>query len=52
MSQQRLDERGGLVPATRGVEALDRPEMREWAEQLVARARAEGVELALGLVVR
>ena len=43
--QQRLEESGGRLPATRSVELVDRPEMREWAEQLVARARAEGVEL-------
>jgi putative transposase len=42
--QQRSEESSGRLPATRGVEA-DRPDMREWAEQLVARARAEGVEL-------
>ena len=43
--QQRSEESGGRLPATRSVESVDRPEMREWAEQLVARARAEGVEL-------
>jgi putative transposase len=36
-----------LVPAARSVPfvAGDTPAMREWAEELVARARAEGVEL-------
>jgi len=36
-----------LVPAARSVPLVagDTPAMREWAEQLVARARAEGVEL-------
>lgn len=36
-----------LVPAARSVPfvAGDTPAMREWAEQLVARARAEGVDL-------
>src|SRR5438477_11898937 len=35
------------VPAARSVPIVtgDTPAMREWAEQLVARARAEGVEL-------
>ena len=35
------------VPAARSVPLVagDTPAMREWAEQLVARARAEGVEL-------
>lgn len=37
---------GGLVPVTRSVPAVaDSPEMRDWAEQLVARARSEGIEL-------
>ena len=41
----RTSESGGeLVPVTRSVVA-DSPEMRDWAEQLVARARSEGVEL-------
>lgn len=36
-----------LVPATRGVPVVaDSPEMRDWAEQLVARARSEGIELS------
>src|SRR5438309_1215138 len=37
-----------LEPAARSVPLVagDTPAMREWAEQLVARARAEGVELA------
>src|SRR5258708_27049392 len=36
-----------LVPAARSVPLVagDTPAMREWAEQLVARARAGGVEL-------
>src|SRR5213078_836770 len=36
-----------VVPAARSVAIVagDTPAMREWAEQLVARARAEGVEL-------
>ena len=36
-----------VVPAARSVPLVagDTPAMREWAEQLVARARAEGVEL-------
>ena len=36
-----------VVPAARSVPfvAGDTPAMREWAEELVARARAEGVEL-------
>src|SRR3989442_6411505 len=36
-----------VVPAARSVPIVagDTPAMREWAEQLVARARAEGVEL-------
>ncbi len=34
----------GLVP-TRGLPDLDGPEMREWAAELVDRARAEGVDL-------
>jgi hypothetical protein len=35
------------VPAARSVPLVagDTPAMREWAEQLVTRARAEGVEL-------
>ncbi len=41
---KRTTEESGLVPA-RGLPALDGPEMREWAEELVARARAEGVDL-------
>ena len=36
----------GSLPAARSVPLVgDEPAMREWAEQLVARARAEGVEL-------
>jgi putative transposase len=38
---------GSMVPASRSVPIVagDTPAMREWAEQLVARARSEGVEL-------
>lgn len=46
MTTNRLSGENGLVPASRGVPAgLDGPAMREWAEELVARARAEGVDL-------
>ena len=46
MTSRRTDDGGGLVPASRSVPAVaDSSEMREWAEQLVARARSEGVEL-------
>lgn len=43
----RTTETGGeLVPVTRSVPVVaDSPEMRDWAEQLVARARSEGIEL-------
>ena len=41
---KRTTEESGLVPA-RGLPALDGPEMREWATELVARARTEGVDL-------
>ncbi len=41
---KRPTEESGLVPA-RSLPALDGPEMREWATELVARARTEGVDL-------
>lgn len=40
MASRRTDDGGGLVPVV-----TEPAEMREWAEQLVARARSEGVEL-------
>lgn len=43
MATKRTRDDGGLVPTTRGVP--DEAAMRDWAEELVARARAEGVEL-------
>jgi transposase-like protein len=43
MASKRSDDEGSLVPAP--VVAPDGPAMREWADQLVARARSEGVEL-------
>jgi len=47
MVTRRASEEMSLVPAARSVPfvAGDTPAMREWAEQLVARARSEGVEL-------
>jgi putative transposase len=46
MSAKRTSGETSLVPARRVPAVPDeRPEMREWAEELVARARAEGVEL-------
>lgn len=46
MVSRRTDDGGGLVPVPRGVPAVaESPDMREWAEQLVARARTEGIEL-------
>lgn len=46
MNMHRNETGGELVPATRSVPAVaDSIEMRDWAEQLVARARADGVEL-------
>jgi putative transposase len=42
-ARRTTDEVSSLVPATRGVP--DAAAMREWAEELVARARAEGVKL-------
>jgi len=43
MTQRPASDETGLVPAGRGLP--DDAAMREWAEELVARARAEGVEL-------
>ena len=43
MTKRTLNDDGVLVPATRGVP--DETATRGWAEGLVARARAEGVEL-------
>ena len=43
MTSRRTTEETSLVPASRGVP--DATAMREWAEELVARARDEGVEL-------
>ena len=47
MTTQKNTTEMSLEPAARsvGFVAGDEPAMREWAEQLVARARAEGVEL-------
>jgi putative transposase len=46
MTTTRNESGGGLVPASRNVPAVaDSSEMRDWAEQLVARARNEGIEL-------
>jgi transposase-like protein len=47
MVTRRSSDEVSLMPAARSVPfvAGDTPAMREWAEQLVARARAEGVEL-------
>ena len=47
MVTRRGSDEVSLVPTARSVPfvAGDTPAMREWAEQLVARARAEGVEL-------
>ena len=44
MTKRTLGEETGLVPA-RGLPEMDGPGMRVWAEELVARARDEGVEL-------
>lgn len=43
MTKRSTTDETGLVPASRGLP--DDAAMREWAEELVARARAEGVEL-------
>ena len=46
MTKNSSEAGGGLVPVARSVPAVaDSTEMRDWAEQLVARARSEGVEL-------
>ena len=46
MTTSRNESGGGLVPASRSVPVVaDSSEMRDWAEQLVARARNEGIEL-------
>ncbi len=47
MVTRRSSDEVSLVPTARSVPfvAGDTPAMREWAEQLVERARAEGVEL-------
>jgi transposase-like protein len=47
MAARRGSDDGSLVPVARNVPIVagDTPAMREWAEQLVARARSEGVEL-------
>src|SRR6266581_3567254 len=47
MTTQENTVEMSLEPAARSVPLVagDTPAMREWAEQLVARARAEGVEL-------
>ncbi len=44
MTKRTEVESSGLAPA-RGLPKLDGPEMREWASELVDRARSEGVEL-------
>gem|GEM_PF-5135718 len=47
MTSSRNDSGGRLVPASRSVPPVtDSSEMREWAEQLAARARNEGIEHA------
>ena len=43
MTKRSTTDETGLVPARRGLP--DDAAMRDWAEELVARARAEGVEL-------
>ncbi len=43
MTKRSMTGETGLVPAGRGLP--DDAAMRDWAEELVARARAEGVEL-------
>lgn len=46
MNMRQDSDGSALVPVRRSVPAVaDSPEMRDWAEQLVARARSEGVEL-------
>ena len=46
MTTTRSSEGGQLVPAGRSVPMVgETPELRSWAEELVARARSEGVDL-------
>lgn len=46
MTTSRNESGGGLVPVSRSVPVVaDSLEMRDWADQLVARARSEGIEL-------
>lgn len=46
MTTNNRSDSGGLVPAARSVPVVaDSAEMRDWADQLVARARSEGIEL-------
>src|SRR2546423_5417772 len=46
MTTNKTSGENGLVPARRGAPVgLDGPAMREWAEELVARARTEGLDL-------
>src|SRR6516165_8492824 len=47
MSIESSGNEVSVVPGARSVPVVsgDAPAMREWAEELVARARAEGVEL-------
>ncbi len=46
MNTNRNESGGGLVPASRSAAVVaDSSEMRDWADQLVARARSEGIEL-------
>jgi putative transposase len=46
MATRRSSEESSLVPApSGGVAPFDGPAMRDWAEQLVTRARSEGLEL-------
>ena len=44
MTERSMSDETGLVPAGRSLP--DDAATREWAEELVARARAEGVELS------
>jgi len=46
MTTNNRSDSGGLVPAARSVPVVaDSAEMRDWADQLVARAWSEGIEL-------
>ena len=46
MTTNSRSDGGGLVPVSRSVPVVaDSSEMRDWADQLVARARSEGIEL-------